>query len=78
MAPNEEVPLHYHETRESLIMVVKGVATEIVEGREYTIKAGDILFIPAGEKHSMINKSHTEIRFIEFFTPIDHDFIKVG
>ena len=77
LAPNEGVPLHYHDRRESLIMVIKGDATEVVEGKEHPVKAGDILFVPAGEKHKMINKSRSQVSFIEFYTPVEDDFIKV-
>jgi quercetin dioxygenase-like cupin family protein len=73
----QEVPYHYHEKRESLIFVISGEATEIVEGEEFCIKAGDVLYIPAKEKHSMVNRSEHEVRYLEFFTPIKTDVVEV-
>jgi quercetin dioxygenase-like cupin family protein len=72
-----EMPYHYHEKRESLLFLIKGEAVEIVEGEEHPVKAGDVLYIPAGEKHSIINRSDGDLRYLEFFTPVDEDFIVV-
>ena len=74
--PGEEIPYHYHEKRESLIFLISGEATETVEGKAYHVKSGDILSIPAGEKHKIVNRSDTNLRYLEFFTPLDQDFIE--
>jgi quercetin dioxygenase-like cupin family protein len=74
LLPGQQVPYHYHNKRESVIIPISGEAIETIEGKEYTIKVNDILFVPAGEKHGMVNKSNKEFRFIEFFTgPADVD-----
>lgn len=73
----KEVPYHYHEKRESLIFMISGEAVEIVEGKEFPVKAGDVLFIPAVEKHMLVNRSGEEVRYLEFFTPIQKDFVEV-
>jgi len=80
LIPGDQVPYHFHNERESIIIAISGEATEIVEGKEIPIKANDILYIPAGEKHGMTNKADKEFRFIEFFTysPGAQDFIEVN
>ena len=79
LVPGSQVPYHYHNNRESIIIVISGEATEVIEGKEIPIKAGDVLFIPAGEKHSMINRSNQDFRYLEFFTcpPLSADFVEV-
>jgi quercetin dioxygenase-like cupin family protein len=73
------VPYHYHNKRESIIIVISGEATEVIEGKEFPIKAGDVLFIPSGEKHTTINRSQKDFRYLEYFTspPVGSDFIEV-
>ncbi len=73
------VPYHYHNNRESIIIVISGEATEVIEGREIPIRTGDVLFIPAGEKHTTINRSNKDFRYLEFFTspPLAADFVEV-
>jgi len=79
LVPGSQVPYHYHENRESIIIAISGEATEIVEGEEVPIKAGCVLFIPAGEKHMIVNRSDKDFRFLEFFTcpPVTADFVEV-
>ena len=79
LAPNTSVPYHYHKKRESVIIVISGKGTEIIEGKEFPIKEGDIIFIPAGEKHRTINNSKVDLRYIEFFTnpPLNKDFVAI-
>ena len=79
LEPGCRVPYHYHNKRESIIVVVCGEAKEIVEGEEFLIKADDVLFIPAGEKHSLLNNTDKDFQFIESWTyPSDKaDFVEV-
>ena len=71
-------PYHFHNTRHSLIMAISGEATEIIEGKEVLLKPYDLLHIPPGEKHMMVNKSNTAFRYLEFYTiPSIDDFVEV-
>lgn len=79
LVPGSQVPYHYHKNRESVIVVIKGKAVEVIEGEEIPIEAGDVLFIPAGEKHTTINRTGEDFRYLEFFTcpPVTADFVEV-
>ena len=79
LVAGSQVPYHYHKNRESIIIVISGEAIEVIEGKEIPIRAGDILFIPAGEKHATINRSNQDFRYLEFFTypPLSADFVEV-
>ena len=69
---------HYHKNRESLIMVISGQATEVVEGKEIPLKAGQLIYIPAMVKHVINNSSDKEdLRYTEFFTPAVPDVVEV-
>lgn len=79
LVPGSQVPYHYHKNRESIIIVISGQATEVIEGEEIPIKAGDVLHIPAGERHTTINRADKDFRYLEFFTcpPVTADFVEV-
>ena len=77
LVPGDQIPYHYHKKRESLLIILDGEATEIVEGEEFSIKAGDVIYIPAGEKHMTVNKSQEDVRYLEFYTPIEPDSVDV-
>ena len=57
-------------------MIKAGDAVQVIEGQEMPITAGDVMLIPAGEKHQTINCSDQEARYLEFFTcpPVKADF----
>ena len=69
---------HYHNRRESLLLIISGEAAEYVEGKEHPIKAGDVIFIRPGEKHTIVNQSDNDLRFLEFFThpPVGADKVR--
>jgi len=79
LVPGSQVPYHYHNNRESIIIVISGEAIEVVEGKEIPINTGDVLYIPAGEKHMIINRSNKDFRYLEYFTypPVTADFVEV-
>jgi len=79
LVPGSQVPYHYHKIRESVLIIISGEGVEVIEGKEFAVKAGDILFIPAGEKHAIINRSEQDLRYLEFFTrpPVGADFVEV-
>ncbi|MFC1798262.1 cupin domain-containing protein [Thermodesulfobacteriota bacterium] len=76
--PKEKhVPYHYHDKRESLILILNGTGMLKVENEEFSVKAGDVIFMPTNEKHMLFNKSEEYLRFIECYTPIDKDFVEI-
>ena len=70
---------HYHEKREGIFVIISGKATIKIEGKEYPIEAGDIIYLSAREKHTITNESGEEFRFMEFYTnpPHEADWIEV-
>ncbi len=79
LPPGSQVPYHFHQHRESIIIVLRGEATEVIDGKEVAIEAGDVLYLPPGEKHMTINRSSQEFRYLEVFTcpPLNADFVEV-
>jgi quercetin dioxygenase-like cupin family protein len=77
--PGSQGPYHYHNRRESLIFVISGEGIETVEEEDIPIKAGSVLYIPAGEKHAMLNGSQRDLRYLEFFTfpPVSADMVQL-
>ncbi len=79
LCPGNQIPYHFHRNRESVILVIAGEGIEVIEGEEIPIREGDLLFIPAGEKHMTLNRSMRDLRYLEFFTrpPVSSDFVEV-
>ena len=79
LPPGTQVPYHNHNKRESVITIISGNGIEIMDGEEIPISTGDVFFIPAGVKHTTINNSDNDLRYLEFYTqpPVGSDFVEV-
>jgi mannose-6-phosphate isomerase-like protein (cupin superfamily) len=70
---------HYHEKREGIFVIISGKASIKIDEKDYPIAAGDIIYLSAGEKHTITNESGEEFRFMEFYTnpPHEADWVEV-
>lgn len=65
---------HHHTNADNVYIVKKGQAQLIVEGTIYTIKEDDVIYIPAGQKHSLTNISDEHFEIFEVYTPAGDQF----
>jgi len=66
LPPGGQTPYHFHNKRESILIIISGKAKELVEGKKIPIEADDVLFIPSKQKHGIVNDGGKELRYIEF------------
>ena len=67
--PGREYTYHYHDFHKLLIFL-NGTVSYRVEGREYDLKPGDQVLIPAGEIHCpVVHPSATYTRLIAYISP---------
>ena len=62
----QSCPFHYHMLEEEHIIALEGEATLRLGEERYTIKAGDYVGFPAGQRagHCLVNESGAPFRFI--------------
>lgn len=62
----QSCPFHYHLVEEEHIIALEGEATLRLGDKRYTLKAGDYVGFPAGQRagHCLINESNAPFRFI--------------
>jgi quercetin dioxygenase-like cupin family protein len=76
--PGEKPQYHYHQNRESVIQILAGDVTEMIEGKAVPLKPGDVIYIAPGTKHTMMNNSTTqEVKYMEFYSPTVPDVVQV-
>jgi len=61
--PGGHTPLHQHPY-EHEIYVLEGTGTIWRENQELPVKSGDVLFIPADEKHQFKNAANSTFKFM--------------
>ena len=65
---------HHHSNADNVYIVKKGEGQLVVEGTTYTIKEDDIIYIPAGQKHSLTNISNSPFEIFEIYAPAGKEF----
>lgn len=61
--PGHKMNYHSHERRDEIWNVIHGIGRTIVDGMEQPVKAGDVITMSAGCKHTVI--ADTELQLIE-------------
>lgn len=79
MPGGERGKLHKHTKADNVYIVRRGTGELIVEGRTYTIVKDQVVFIPAGQAHSLSNLSDEPFEIFEIYAPAGKafDFIAV-
>ncbi len=65
---------HHHTNSDNVYIVKRGQGQLVVEGTTYTIKEDDVIYIPAGQKHSLTNASEETFEIFEVYTPAGDQF----
>lgn len=68
---------HYHPESENIYIVLSGTGRLIAEGREYTLQKDDVVFIPAGDRHSLSARGEENFVIIEIYAPAPARFVPV-
>ena len=71
LAPGKRgCPYHLHHAQEEMFIVIGGSGTLRVAGEMLPLKAGDVIFIPAGPDypHQIINTSDAPLKYLSIST----------
>ena len=73
MSPNVTTTAHRHEA-EQVMIVVDGEIDQIVEGKIYHLKKGDVITLPSNEEHAAY-VSDKGCQVIDVFSPPREDLV---
>lgn len=71
LAPGKRgCPYHLHHAQEEMFIIVEGCGTLRVAGEMLALKAGDVVFIPAGPEypHQILNTSQAPLKYMSIST----------
>ena len=71
--PGKQVPEHAHEHTEQVMAIVDGEVTVKTEDEERNVRAGDVVVINRGRRHSLF--SATGVTFFEALAPVPLDHV---
>ncbi len=73
LRPNEEIGLEVHPDNDQFFRFEKGKGKVIVDNTTYEVSDGDVVIIPRGAEHNVINVSNVEpLKLYTLYAPPHH------
>ncbi len=73
LKPKEDIGEEVHENVDQFFRFEEGEGRAVLDGVEHIIGAEDVVFVPAGTKHNIINASKTDyLRLYTIYSPPNH------
>lgn len=73
LLPNEEIGMETHPDNDQFFRFETGEGKCIIDGNEYPVNGGDVLIVPAGAQHNIINVSGTNpLKLYTIYSPAHH------
>jgi len=69
----EDIGAEIHLHNDQFFRFESGVGKCIIDGNEYNVKDGDIIVVPAGAKHNVINVGAAELKMYTLYGPPNHE-----
>jgi mannose-6-phosphate isomerase-like protein (cupin superfamily) len=60
---------HHHTNADNVYIVKRGEGTLTIEDKTYTVRENDVVYIPAGVRHSLSNLSKDVFEIFEIYAP---------
>ena len=64
--PRGEIPIHSHKFTDEIFFIIGNSAIMIVDGKEFEVKSGDMIYIDKNEKHGFRNESEKDFKMLCF------------
>lgn len=73
LRPGEEIGVETHHQNDQFFRIEEGKAKCTIDKNEYEAHAGDVIIVPAGAKHNIINVDKTsELKLCTIYSPPHH------
>lgn len=73
LLPGEEIGMEVHQEVDQFFRFEAGQGKSILNGEEFLFVANDVLIVPAGTNHNIINTSTTEpLKLYTIYSPANH------
>ncbi|MBP9814597.1 cupin domain-containing protein [Candidatus Woesebacteria bacterium] len=73
LLPNEDIGMETHQDNDQFFRFENGTGKCIIDGNEYEVGSGDVIIVPAGAKHNIINTSSSErLKIYTLYSPAHH------
>ena len=68
----EEISEEVHNGIDQTLVFEEGEAEAVIEGRSFSVRAGQLVLVPAGTRHNFINSGSGPLRLWTVYAPPEH------
>jgi len=68
----EDIGEEIHADNDQFFRFESGLGKCVIDGNEYKVKEGDVIVVPAGAKHNVINVGDNELKMYTLYGPPNH------
>ena len=73
LKPKEEIGLEVHEENDQFFRFESGKGEVFIDGTKYEVGNGDVIIVPTGAEHNVVNISDTEnLKLYTIYSPAHH------
>ena len=73
LLPNEEIGMETHSDNDQFFRIESGSGKCMIDGNTYDLKDDDVIIVPAGAMHNIINTSSSEsLKLYTIYSPAHH------
>jgi mannose-6-phosphate isomerase-like protein (cupin superfamily) len=73
LKPGEDIGSEIHHDNDQFFRFESGTGKCIIDNTEYAVKDGDVIVVPAGAKHNIINSDkNTDLKMYTIYAPPHH------
>ena len=73
LRPGEDIGEEVHRDNDQFFRFEGGTGKVVIDGHKYIVKNGDVIVVPAGAKHNIINTNRkAELKMYTIYAPAHH------
>jgi len=69
--PGDDIGEETHDG-DQILLFVEGEGRAVLDGQSEPIRAGDLVFVPAGTLHNFVNAGPEPLRLVTVYAPAEH------
>ncbi len=72
LQPSEEIGTETHAKVDQFFRFEQGTGIAVLAGKEYIVKDGSAILVPAGTEHNIINTGVDKMKLYTIYSPANH------
>lgn len=72
LQPGEEIGAEVHPNVDQFFRIEEGIATAVIDGEEQIVVDDDVIIVPAGAHHNLINTGTEILKLYTIYAPPNH------